>query len=99
MSNDSKAIIIDEKDNVATLLCDGAKKGSTMQVQIGEKEVQVEMRDNVEFGHKIALHDIKKGEPIFKYGEIIGQAARDIAKGEHVHIHNVDSCRGLAEEK
>ena len=25
-------------------------------------------------GHKFALKDIKKGEPIYKYGEIIGRA-------------------------
>ena len=42
-------------------------------------------------GHKYALTDIKKGEYIIKYGEIIGKATQDIKKGEWVHTHNVKS--------
>lgn len=40
-------------------------------------------------GHKMALQPIKKGEAVYKYGQIIGFAGRDIAAGEHVHVHNV----------
>src|SRR5262249_39390226 len=40
-------------------------------------------------GHKIALRDIKSGEPIYKYGQIIGFAGEDIPAGSHVHVHNV----------
>ncbi len=42
-------------------------------------------------GHKIALCNIKKGEFIIKYGAVIGRAAKDIAKGEWVHSHNLYS--------
>jgi altronate hydrolase len=42
-------------------------------------------------GHKIALQDIPKGEPIYKYGQIIGFASQDIAAGSHVHVHNVSA--------
>lgn len=45
----------------------------------------------VALGHKIALDDIAKGQPIFKYGQIIGFASRTIAAGEHVHVHNVSA--------
>ena len=49
--------------------------------------------DNVEInlknGHKYALRDIKQGENIIKYGNPIGHATCDIAKGDHVHTHNV----------
>lgn len=49
--------------------------------------------DNVEInldnGHKFALRDIKEGENIIKYGSPIGHATRNIAKGEHVHTHNI----------
>ena len=44
---------------------------------------------NLEDGHKYALRDIKCGENIIKYGQPIGHATCDIAKGEHVHTHNV----------
>lgn len=42
-------------------------------------------------GHKYALKDIKKGEAVIKYGEIIGRATADIKAGEWVHTHNVKS--------
>jgi len=49
--------------------------------------------DNVEVnlndGHKYALRDILQGENIIKYGQPIGHATQNIAKGEHVHSHNV----------
>ncbi len=64
-------------------------------------EVIINERDNVGItlvgkgdipsGHKFALKDIKEGEYVFKYGEIIGKATKDIKKGEWVHTHNVKS--------
>ena len=40
-------------------------------------------------GHKFAVRPIKEGDAVHKYGQIIGFAGRDIAPGEHVHVHNV----------
>ena len=42
-------------------------------------------------GHKYALRDIKKGETVIKYGQIIGRATADIKSGDWVHTHNVKS--------
>lgn len=47
--------------------------------------------DKIPAGHKFALKDINKGEPVVKYGEIIGRATCDIKKGDWVHTHNVKS--------
>ncbi len=47
--------------------------------------------DTVPAGHKYALRAIGNEEAIIKYGEVIGRATRDIAKGEWVHTHNVRS--------
>ncbi|MCR4442330.1 MAG: UxaA family hydrolase [Peptococcaceae bacterium] len=98
MESKGKAIIIDSKDNVATLL-DDVKKGMIIQAQSDKEKIILKVQDDIAFGHKIALGDIDKGEPIIKYGEIIGQASKDIKKGEHVHVHNVDSQRGRSEAK
>lgn len=59
----------------------------------GKDNVGVELKgnDQIPAGHKYALTDVKKGEPIIKYGEIIGRATKDIKKGEWVHTHNVKS--------
>ena len=54
-------------------------------------------KDNVEIrgdGHKYALRDIAEGEDVIKYGMPIGHATRPIAKGEHVHVHNVKTNLG-----
>ena len=40
-------------------------------------------------GHKVALHDVAAGEPVRKYGQIIGFATVDIPAGTHVHTHNL----------
>ena len=39
----------------------------------------------------MALRDMKKGEPVIKYGFPIGHAKEDIKAGEHVHCHNLQS--------
>ena len=43
----------------------------------------------VHAGHKIATADIAEGQPVLKFGQIIGYATRPIAVGEHVHTHNL----------
>jgi arabinonate dehydratase len=57
------------------------------EVQIDGRAITVP--GAVKLGHKFAVTPIKEGEAVLKYGQIIGFAARDIAAGEHVHVHNV----------
>lgn len=45
--------------------------------------------DEIPAGHKIARRDIAAGEPVLKYGQVIGVASQAIAAGSHVHTHNV----------
>ncbi|CAB4049642.1 UxaA family hydrolase [Paraburkholderia phenoliruptrix] len=40
-------------------------------------------------GHKVATRDIAKGEPVKRYNQIIGVAREAIARGQHVHVHNL----------
>jgi (2R)-sulfolactate sulfo-lyase subunit alpha len=47
----------------------------------------------VPLGHKVALKDIKSGDTLIKYGNDIGKAVADIAKGGHAHVHNVKTKR------
>ena len=87
-----KAIMMNEKDNVATLLTD-VDKNDVVQVRTGEKSVEVRVRGKIQFGHKFAMKKITKGENVIKYGEAIGQATQNIGEGQHVHVHNVESLR------
>ena len=61
------------------------------------RSLVINPKDNVEIrgdGHKYARRDIAKGEDIVKYGMPIGHATCAIAKGEHVHVHNVRTNLG-----
>lgn len=49
----------------------------------------VTLSGRVGLGHKVALAPIKKGEAVYKYGQIIGFASQQIAPGDHVHVHNL----------
>jgi altronate hydrolase len=49
----------------------------------------VTANERVPRGHKMAIARIETNEPVRKYGQIIGFAARSIAPGEWVHEHNV----------
>ena len=85
-------MIIDPKDNVAVAI-EPIAKGMAAVWVAGGKEASVTALEDITIYHKLAACDIKKGEPIVKYGEHIGLAARDIKKGEHVHCHNLEEHR------
>ena len=88
-----KAIVMDQKDNVATLLTE-VDKDDVVQVKVREKVMEIKIQEKIHFGHKFAMERISKNQNVIKYGEVIGQATQDINEGHHVHIHNVESLRG-----
>lgn len=92
------AILVDPKDNVATALRQ-LEPGDTLQVGTGGNTVDIALLQAVPFGHKFALKDIGPGEPVIKYGEIIGLATKKIRKGEHVHVYNVEGLRGRGDKR
>lgn len=94
---EKQAVVITAKDSVAVATID-LKKGQVATMFIGEKVLEVTLKDDVKFGHKFAIKDIAKGEHVLKYGESIGTATKDIATGEHVHVHNVESDRGRGDK-
>ncbi|MFM7131757.1 MAG: UxaA family hydrolase [bacterium] len=51
----------------------------------------VEVRQVITLGHKVATRPIAKGEPVLKYGQIIGFASKEIAPGDWVHVHNISA--------
>lgn len=53
----------------------------------GGQVIQVGQR--IQAGHKVALRDIAQGQPVLRYGSIIGFASAPVAAGSHVHTHNL----------
>jgi len=89
-----RAVVINEKDNVAVVV-QNTPKGAL--VAAGNE--QLTAIQEIMAGHKIARHDIKKGDMIVKYGKPIGEAGEDIKKGDWVHCHNVkDITEQLCDE-
>jgi altronate hydrolase len=78
------AVHLRPEDNVAVA---ARRLDPGLEVQHNGSRLTVSGR--VGLGHKLALKPIRKGEPVYKYGQIIGFASADIAPGEHVHVHNV----------
>ncbi len=71
---------------------------ATMELKAGQEisvgETTVMLRQAIPFGHKFACRPIGRGDAVLKYGQPIGRALADIAPGEHVHVHNMESTRG-----
>ena len=76
----SKLFKINDKDNVAVAL-EELKKGEIID--------NIKLLDDIPFGHKVLLNDLKHGENIIKYGNPIGHLTIDCKKGEHIHEHNL----------
>jgi altronate dehydratase small subunit len=92
------AIVLDARDNVATALRD-LWKGTRVALSRGDETMKVTLAADIAFGHKFALVAIRAGADVVKYGEAIGGATTDIAAGEHVHVHNVESRRGRGDRE
>ncbi|MBR4382833.1 MAG: altronate dehydratase [Selenomonadaceae bacterium] len=83
----TNAILLDECDNVATCTAP-AVKGDTIKILGGG---EISCVEDIPIWHKVALRKISCGEKVFKYGEIIGEAARDISAGGWVSHENIFS--------
>jgi altronate hydrolase len=70
---------LNDKDNVIVAV-DG--------LMAGADALGVAVQDRVPKGHKMAARKIEKGEPILKFGQVIGFAGEAIEPGRHVHTHN-----------
>jgi len=90
MGRTTQAIVINERDNVATAL-KGLSAGAEVSVEFQGRLQEITLLSDIPMGHKFTLKDLDEGEAIIKYGEPIGRSTARIARGEHVHVHNVVS--------
>lgn len=81
------------QDHVAVAL-EYIPAGAVVEVKNQDQTITVQLKDDIEFGHKFCVSPLKAGEDILKYGEVIGVATTDIQLGEHVHVHNLAGKRG-----
>lgn len=89
--SDWQAVAIHPDDDVAVAL--RPLDAGRIRVRRGGELVEVELAQTIPLGHKLALHDMAAGAVVRKYGEAIGVLTEAVAKGSHVHVHNLRSRR------
>ena len=77
----SMTIRLDPADNVVT---------ATRTLEVGTAVDDVVTTAIIPRNHKLASREIKAGEAVRKYAQVIGYATELIVAGGHVHTHNVE---------
>jgi (2R)-sulfolactate sulfo-lyase subunit alpha len=88
-------LVHDRRDNVGVVVVEGLEAGTEMLCVVTEdnSDFRFTAKQAVQIGHKIALVDLKPGDTVIKYGQDIGKIVAPVAKGEHVHTHNLKTKR------
>lgn len=88
MSNSPQVILLHPADNVCV-----AARSLTPGTRVDAGTRRVEVVAAIDPGHKLALAAVAVGQPLVKYGQIIGFASQPIEPGQWVHTHNVAASR------
>jgi (2R)-sulfolactate sulfo-lyase subunit alpha len=88
-------VLHDPDDSVAVVVVEGIKAGTALTGLILDEDrtIQLECRQDIPIGHKVALKDMAVGDTVIKYGVDIGKVVQPIRKGEHAHVHNIKTKR------
>lgn len=86
----ANAIMINPKDNVATVM-NGVKKGDIISYFDVQELLTLVAMEDIPACNKIALTSIARGTHVIKYGECIGGALVDINEGGLVSHLNIES--------
>ncbi|RUT35174.1 altronate dehydratase [Arsenicitalea aurantiaca] len=79
---EARTLVLNGADNVAVALAN---------LDVGtETREGVRLGKRVPKGHKFTIVPVSAGQPIMKFGQIIGFATMDLPAGEWVHEHNCD---------
>lgn len=88
-------VVHDEGDAVGVVVVEGVKAGQTLTgwIMDQDKDIQVQAKNDIPIGHKLAIKDLANGATVIKYGVDIGRTVAAIGKGEHAHVHNIKTKR------
>ena len=88
-------VLHDKNDTVAVIVVEGVTSGMALKgwIMDDDKMTKIKCRQDIPIGHKIALKDMKVGDPVIKYGIDMGRVAAPIKVGQHAHVHNIKTKR------
>jgi (2R)-sulfolactate sulfo-lyase subunit alpha len=88
-------VLHDARDTVAVVVVEGVRSGMPLTgwIMDDDRTVQVQARQDIPIGHKIALRDMAVGDTVLKYGADMGRVVAPIKAGEHAHVHNIKTKR------
>ena len=90
-------VMLNPDDTVITALAE-MSPGASLQVPLDGATVDLTVTVDIPYAHKIAIRAMVPGDPVIKYGEVIGLASQAIAPGDWVHVHNVESARARGDK-
>lgn len=85
-SSDPRLVLLAPEDN-CLVVAQTLRAGDRVTID----GASVTLKKDTGVGHKLARRAIARGEKVLKYGAIIGTAIAQIARGEHIHTHNLES--------
>lgn len=86
-------LIHNEGDHVGVAVQEVEPGLTTAVYMDSDRVVELQARESVPLGHKIALADLEAGADVIEYGIGIGVARQPISRGDLVHVHNLRSAR------
>lgn len=86
------AIVLRKGDEVAV-----AKRKIAGGTVLGHEGGEIRVASDIPAGHKLAISNVAEGNPVRKYGQVIGYATQAIGAGEWVHTRNLGFGKSQAD--
>jgi len=86
LQTDARLILLSPQDN-CLIAAARLEAGTHVQIE-GER---VTLARSIDLGHKVARRALAKDEKVLRYGAVIGHVTEAVARGEHLHTHNLES--------
>jgi altronate dehydratase small subunit len=83
---DARLLLLSPADNC---LIAAARLEAGEQIEIEGERVM--LAKTIGLGHKVARRALATDEKVLRYGAVIGHVTCPVARGEHLHTHNLES--------
>lgn len=86
LHTDARLILLSPQDN-CLIAAARLEAGTAVEIE-GER---ITLAKTIDLGHKVARSALAKDDKVLRYGAIIGHVTQAVARGEHLHTHNLES--------